>query len=68
MNWITTNWVYITSTAAAIVIIARLIVKLTPTPKDDTFLEHLVEVCKHLGLHIDKDDTTPPTPPTTPVK
>lgn len=32
---------------------ARLIVKLTPTPKDDTILEKVIGVLKHVGLHID---------------
>ncbi len=36
----------------AVVIIARVIVKLTPTPKDDSFMEKVVEWLKHLGLVI----------------
>lgn len=36
-----------------VVVTARLIVKLTPTPKDDSALEKIVGVLKHLGLHID---------------
>jgi hypothetical protein len=32
---------------------ARLIVKLTPTPKDDSILEKVIGVLKHVGLHID---------------
>ena len=37
-----------------IVLGARIIVKLTPTPADDSLLEKFVGVLKHLGLHIDK--------------
>lgn len=37
-----------------IVVTARIIVKLTPTPKDDSVLEKIVGILKHLGLHIDK--------------
>lgn len=37
-----------------IVVTARIIVKLTPTPKDDSVLEKVVGILKHLGLHIDK--------------
>lgn len=36
----------------ALVIIARVIVKITPTPKDDTWLATVVEWLKHLGLVI----------------
>ena len=37
-----------------IVLGARIIVKLTPTPADDSLLEKFVGFLKHLGLHIDK--------------
>ena len=37
-----------------VVLGARIIVKLTPTPKDDSILEKVVGFLKHLGLHIDK--------------
>lgn len=36
----------------AVVLIARVIVKLTPTPGDDSWLEKVVTVLKHLGLHV----------------
>ena len=36
----------------AVVIIARIIIKLTPTPEDDTILEKIVNVLKFLGLHV----------------
>lgn len=36
----------------ALVGLARIIVKLTPTPDDDTKLEKFVEFLKHIGLHI----------------
>lgn len=36
----------------AVIILARLIVKLTPTPKDNTWLERVVVWLKHIGLHI----------------
>ena len=38
---------------AGLVIAARVIVKLTPTPKDDSALNYVVGFFKHLGLHID---------------
>lgn len=37
----------------AVIVLARLIVKLTPTPADDSFLEKVVAWLKHIGLHID---------------
>ncbi len=37
-----------------VIISARVIVKLTPTPKDDSALEKVVGVLKHVGLHIGK--------------
>lgn len=39
--------------AAGLVISARVIVKLTPTPADDSALEKVVGFLKHIGLHID---------------
>lgn len=38
----------------AVIVLARVIVKLTPTPQDDTILEKIVSFLKTLGLHIDK--------------
>lgn len=37
----------------AVIVLARIIVKLTPTPSDDSVLEKIVSVLKTLGLHID---------------
>jgi hypothetical protein len=37
-----------------LIIAARVIVKLTPTPADDSALEKVVNVLKHIGLHIGK--------------
>lgn len=51
-NWITSNWTEIVAAIGAVVIAARVIVKLTPTPADDTALEKIVNFLKTLGLHI----------------
>jgi len=51
-NWITSNWTEIVAAIGAVVIAARVIVKLTPTPADDTVLEKIVNFLKTLGLHI----------------
>lgn len=46
----------IISCIGGVVIVARVIVKLTPTPKDDSALDWVVTMLKHLGLHINKDE------------
>lgn len=52
MNWITENFTNIMAVVGAVVVLARVIVKLTPTPADDTWLEKIVNILKTLGLHI----------------
>jgi hypothetical protein len=54
MNWITENFANIMAVVGAIIVLARIIVKLTPTPADDTILEKIVSVFKAVGLHIDE--------------
>ena len=51
-TWITSNWEAVVAASGAVVIAARLIVKLTPTPADDSVLEKFVNFLKTLGLHI----------------
>jgi hypothetical protein len=53
MNWITSNFANIMAVIGAVIVLARIIVKLTPTPSDDGILEKVVSVLKTLGLHID---------------
>ncbi len=53
INWLVNNWVEIAAAFAAITQGARLIVKLTPTPKDDAALAKVVAVLKHVGLTSD---------------
>jgi hypothetical protein len=52
-TWITQNWTQVVAAVGGIVIAARIIVKLTPTPQDDSFLEKIVSVLKGLGLKLD---------------
>lgn len=54
ISFVTQNWQEIIAAVGGIVLAARVIVKLTPTPKDDTILEKIVGIFKHVGLHIDK--------------
>ena len=51
-NWITSNWTEIVAAVGGIVLAARIIVKLTPTPKDDSILEKIVNFLKSVGLQI----------------
>ncbi len=51
-NWITANWTEIVAALGGIVLAARIIVKLTPTPADDSALEKVINFLKTLGLHI----------------
>jgi len=44
----------IVAIAGAVVILARIIVMLTPTPADDSILEKVVGFLKAVGLHIDE--------------
>jgi hypothetical protein len=53
VNWITSNWEAVVAVAGGVVILARVIVKLTPTPADDSVLEKVVSFLKGVGLHID---------------
>ena len=51
-NWITSNWTEIVAAVGGIVLAARIIVKLTPTPADDSILEKVVAFLKTVGLNI----------------
>jgi hypothetical protein len=52
MNYILAHWSEIITALTTLIIFARIIVKLTPTPKDDTALDAFVDCLKHLGLVI----------------
>jgi hypothetical protein len=52
MNYILAHWSAIITALTTLIIAARLIVKLTPTPRDDTALEKIVSALKHVGLHV----------------
>lgn len=54
LPWITNNMTTIVTIAGAVVILARIIVKLTPTPADDSILEKVVGFLKAVGLHIEE--------------
>ena len=52
IDWLTNNWQTLTAGVGAVVMISRVIVKLTPTPKDDTALARIVDVLRQLGLKL----------------
>ncbi len=53
-NWITSNWTEIVAAIGAVIIAARVIVKLTPTNTDNEWLEKIIGFLKGVGLHIEK--------------
>jgi hypothetical protein len=52
MESITQNLPNIMAIVGAVVVLARIIVKLTPTPRDDSIVEKVISVLKTIGLHI----------------
>jgi hypothetical protein len=53
MSYITQNFTTIMAIIGAVIVLARLIVKLTPSNIDNVWLDRIVSVLKTLGLHID---------------
>jgi len=53
MSYITQNFTTIMAIVGAVIVLARLIVKLTPSNIDNVWLDRVVSVLKTLGLHID---------------
>ncbi len=51
---IASNWQEIGAAIGLIMGGARIIVMLTPTPKDDGVLDSVVGLLKKIGLHIEK--------------
>jgi hypothetical protein len=52
MDWISEHWQELVAAVGGLVIAARVMVKLTPTPADDRWLAKVVKVLKHVGLYI----------------
>ena len=52
MEWFAQHWTEVIAGIGAAVILARIIVKLTPTPADDSALERVVNFLKTIGLHV----------------
>lgn len=52
-NFVIQHWLEIGVAIGYIVAAARVIVKLTPTPADDSVLDKIVKALKLVGLHLD---------------
>lgn len=52
IDFVKSNWVEIVAALGGVVLVARIIVKLTPTPADDSALEKVVAFLKAVGLNI----------------
>lgn len=52
VTFITDHWTEIIGAIGGLVIAARVIVKLTPTPKDDAVFAKVISALKHIGLYI----------------
>lgn len=50
MEWITAHWKDILAIIGAVVTAASLIVKITPTQKDDTVLAKIIKILAVLGI------------------
>jgi len=51
ITWVTTNWEHLALIVTSMVTVASLIVKLTPTTKDDTVLAAIVKVLTAISLN-----------------
>ena len=51
INWIIANWTEVLKVIAYVIAIASVIVKLTPTPKDDAFLAKIMPWIEKLALN-----------------
>lgn len=51
MEWLQNHWQDITLIVTGIISIASLIVKLTPTPKDDEFLAKVIKFLSIVALN-----------------
>lgn len=50
IDWIISNWSYVLSGIFALIVVASIVVKLTPSKKDDSFLAKLIDVLDRLSL------------------
>jgi hypothetical protein len=51
IDFITQNWAILLQIVTGTITVASLIVKLTPTPNDDTILAKVISICRVVGLY-----------------
>jgi len=56
MDYIIKHFNDIIAIMGAVIILARLIVKITPSETDNIWLEKIINSLKHLGLHINNSN------------
>lgn len=55
-KWIVENWSYIVSALAGVVFVASIIVRITPTTDDDSFLHKVIKFLDHFSIFKTADD------------
>ena len=50
INWIISNWAYILSGICGVIVVASIVVKLTPTTKDDSFMGKVISFIDHFSI------------------
>lgn len=56
LDWILTHWSDLLAIYGGVVAIATVIVKLTPSPKDDSILEKIIKILDHFSTVFTKED------------
>lgn len=62
ITWAAANWIQIAAGLGYVVAAARIIVKLTPTPADDSALASVITVLSHIGLQLPAASSDPAAP------
>lgn len=61
VQWMTDNWVAVAAALGAFLVLARIVVKMTPTKADDAVVERLSALEKTLKELFDKAPSIAPT-------
>lgn len=48
--WIKENWAYIVSALAGVIFVSSIIVRLTPTTKDDSVMRKIINFLDHFSI------------------
>ncbi len=55
MDWLLDHWDEIVLAIGALIIVARIIVRLTPTQRDDNVLAKVTRLLTKIGLHVPEE-------------